>query len=65
MRVLYVNAQTHRRIKALAVHDKRNIGQFIDAHFEKMMRQYTSKQRNEMYARVDEPSVIAGGKPDA
>lgn len=64
MKVLYVSEQTHRRMKALAIHERRTIGQYLDILAEQQMRQYSNKQRNEMYARVDEPQIVHGGRPN-
>lgn len=63
VKILYVNEKTHRRIKALAVHDRRTVGQYLEIASEQEMRRFTAKQRNEMYARLDEPRIVPGGNP--
>lgn len=65
MQLLYVNEVTHKRIKALAIHERRTIGAYLDVMAEQQMRQFSAKQRNEMYARLDDPRIIGGGRPDA
>ena len=65
MKLIYINEKTHRRIKALALHQKRTMQAFLEVVFEAEIRKISPKKRNELYEQLDTPKLVPGGKPGA
>ena len=63
MKLLYMSETTHRRIRALALRDRRPMATYIDILMESEMAKVSPKKRNDLYAELDEPRVVPGGKP--
>lgn len=58
MKLIYVKEATHKRIKALALRDNRSMVAWLDILLEAEMSKINPAERNELYARLDEPGTI-------